>query len=111
MLQLAPPPDRPRPALLASIGIHVMAASAFGFGPLLAFPQAPGWRGEVWAVTQPTLTAREEARPVDLRGPAPAPRPLRASGGRSLPAAPRAGASRSVRALVARGGAGWTSRH
>lgn len=92
MLQLATPPDRPRSGLLASVGIHVMAASAFGFGPLFAFPEAPGWRGEVWAVTQPALTVREEARPVDLRGPAPEPQPLRTSGGRSLPAAPPAGA-------------------
>lgn len=91
MLQLTTPPDRPRPALLASIGLHVMAASAFGFGPLLAFPEAPGWRGEVWAVTQPVLAVPHEARPVDLRGPAPVSRPVRPSGSRSLPAALPAG--------------------
>ena len=73
MRHLATPPDRPRPALLASIGIHVMAVSAFGFGPLLAFPDAPGWRGEVWTVTQPDLSLLRETRVVDLRDrPAPA---------------------------------------
>lgn len=92
MLQLATRPERPRPALLASLGLHAVAASAFGFGPLLAFPDVPGWRGEVWAVTQPRLTAREEAKPVDLRGPVPLPKPFRESGGRSLPALPPLGA-------------------
>lgn len=67
MLQLATPADRPRPALLASIGVHVMAVSALGFGPLLAFPDAPGWRGEVWAVTQPDLSVLRETRTVVLR--------------------------------------------
>ena len=67
MLQLVTPPERPRPALLASIGLHVAAASAFGFGPLLAFPEAPGWRGEVWVVTQPVLERAREVDTVDLR--------------------------------------------
>lgn len=69
MLQLVTPPERPRPALLASIGIHALAASAFGFVPLLAFPIAPGWQGEVWVVTQPDLSLLREVKTVDLRGP------------------------------------------
>jgi len=73
MLQLATPPGRPRSALLASVGIHLMACSAFGLGPLLLFPDAPGWRGEVWAVTQPDLSFLREGRTVDLRGRAPGP--------------------------------------
>lgn len=91
MLQLATPPDRPRPALLASIGVHVMAVSALGFGPLLAFPDAPGWRGEVWAVTQPDLSVLRETRTVDLRD---RPMPARSGGARrggGLPAAARPG--------------------
>lgn len=87
MFQLATPPDRPRPALLSSIGLHAMAVSAFGLGPLLAFPETPGWRGEVWVVTQPELSALRETRTVDLRDRAPAPRAARGSGGRGLPAA------------------------
>ncbi len=90
MLQLAMPPDRPRPALIASIGIHLAAASAFGFGPLLAFPDAPGWRGEVWVVTQPDLTVFRDVKTVDLRDRAPKPASTAgASGG--LPAARRDG--------------------
>ena len=91
MLQLATPPDRPRPALLASIGIHAMAVSAFGLGPLLAFPGAPGWRGEVWAVTQPDLSSLRETRTVDLRDRVPTPRAARGSGSRGLPASRPAG--------------------
>lgn len=89
MLQLAAPPDRPRPALLASIGIHVLAASAFGFGPLLAFPDVPGWSGAVFVVTQPDLSVFRDATPVDLRGPS----PVRPSGraGHGLPSARRDG--------------------
>ena len=91
MLQLATPPDRPRPALLASIGIHVMAASAFGFGPLLVFPGPPGWQGEVWTVTQPDLSFLRETRVVDLRDrPAPSTSRGGARGG-GVPAAPRPG--------------------
>lgn len=89
MLQLAAPPERPRPALLASIGLHALAASAFGFGPMLALPDAPGWRGAVWAVTQPVLSVPRDATPVDLRE---RPAPRREGGDRGnggLPAAPR----------------------
>ncbi|MFN7986483.1 MAG: energy transducer TonB [Thermoanaerobaculia bacterium] len=90
MLQLVTPPERPRPALLASIGLHVAAVSAFGFGPLLAFPEAPGWRGEVWVVTQPVLRQAEEVKVVDLRDRVPKPpSPSGSTGG--LPAAPQAG--------------------
>ncbi len=67
MLQPATPPDRPRPALLASIGLHLTAFSVLGFGPLLLFPDVPGWRGEVWTVTQPDLSVLRETRTVDLR--------------------------------------------
>jgi protein TonB len=92
MLQPATPPDRPRPALLASIGLHVTAFSVLGFGPLLAFPDLPGWRGEVWAVTQPDLSVLRETRTVDLRE-RPAPAPSRgASRGGGVAAAPRPGA-------------------
>lgn len=87
MLQLATAPDRPRPALLASIGIHAMAFSVFGFAPLLAFPQAPGWEGAVWVVTQPKLAPLHRVTPVDLGGPAPENRPAAGSGGGPLPAA------------------------
>lgn len=92
MLQLVTPPERPRPALLASIGLHVMAASAFGFGPLLAFPEAPGWRGEVRVVTQPVLERPRNVDTVDLRDRVPRPPP--SSGPASgLPTAPQAGPS------------------
>lgn len=91
MLQLAAPPDRPRPALLASLGLHVVAASAFGFGPLLAFPETPGWRGEVWVTMQPDLSQLRDVRTVDLRDrvtkPAASPGPK----GGGLPAARREG--------------------
>ena len=92
MLQPATPPDRPRPALLASIGLHLTTFSVLGFGPLLCFPDIPGWRGEVWAVTQPDLSVLRETRTVDLRErPAPArPDGARREGG--VPAAARAGA-------------------
>lgn len=96
MLQLVAPPDRPRPLLLASIGIHVMAASAFGFGPLLAFPEAPGWRGEVWVVSQPDLSVHREVRTVDLRDRPANPRPASRSG-RSTPAAAREASSPAPR--------------
>jgi protein TonB len=69
----------------------MMAVSAIGFGPLLAFPEVPGWRGEVWVVTQPDLTFLREVRTVDLRDRAPVPRAARASGGGGLPAARRDG--------------------
>jgi protein TonB len=82
MLQLAMPPEHPRPALLASIGIHALAASAFSFVPLLAFPNAPGWQGEVWVVTQPDLSILRDVKTVDLRGPRSVkPRPASAGGG------------------------------
>lgn len=87
MLQLAAPPDRPRPALLASLGLHALAASAFGFGPLLAFPEAPGWRGEVWVVTQPDLSVLRDVKTVDLRDRAPRPAGPARPGGGGLPAA------------------------
>ena len=91
MLQPAPPPDRPRPALLASIGLHVTAFSVLGFGPLLLFPGVPGWRGEVWAVTQPDLSVLRETRTVDLRDrPAPV-RSGEARRGGGVPAAARPG--------------------
>ena len=90
MLQLVSPPERPRPALVASIGIHLVAASAFGFGPLLAFPEAPGWRGEVWVNVEPDWHAAAKVEPVELsqrpRSASTAPAP---AGG--LPAAPREG--------------------
>ncbi len=89
MLQLATPPERHQPALLASIGIHALAASAFGFVPLLAFPIAPGWQGEVWVVTQPVLAIPRDVKPVNLREPE-LETPRRASaggGGLSRPAA------------------------
>lgn len=95
MLQLVAP-DRPRPALLASIGIHVMAASAFGFGPLLAFPDAPGWRGEVWVVSQPDLSVLREVRTVDLRDRPATGRPASRPGG-GLPAARRETSSTAPR--------------
>jgi len=88
MLQLATPPDRPRPALLASIGLHALAVSAFGFGPLLAFPDVPGWSGAVFVVTQPDLSVFRETTTVDLRGPRPA---SSGGGGGGLPSAPREG--------------------
>lgn len=91
MLQPAPPLDRPRPALLASIGLHVTAFSVLGFGPLLLFPDVPGWRGEVWAVTQPDLSVLRETRTVDLRD---RPAPVRSGGalrGGGVPAAARPG--------------------
>jgi protein TonB len=91
MLQLATPPERPRPAFLASIGIHAVAASAFGLGPLLVLPEAPGWTGAVWVVTQPDLSVLRESTPVDLRD-LPAPRPATATPGGGLPPAPREGA-------------------
>ena len=91
MLQLATPPERARPALLASIGIHALAASAFGFVPLLAFPLAPLWQGEVWVVTQPDLSSLHEVKTVDLRGPAPQERPPHGPAGGGLPAARREG--------------------
>jgi len=91
MLQLATPPARPRSALLASVGIHVLACSAFGLGPLLVFPEAPGWRGEVRAYTQPDLSFLREGRTVDLRGRRTGPRPVRAPGRPALPAVRRDG--------------------
>jgi TonB family protein len=90
MLQLAAPPDRPRPALLASLGLHVVAASAFGFGPLLAFPAAPGWRGEVWVTSQPDLSQLRDVKTVDLRDRAPKPAVSRGAAG-GPPAARREG--------------------
>ena len=93
MLQLATPPERHQPAVLVSIGIHALAASAFGFVPLLAFPIAPGWQGEVWVVTQPVLAIPQDVKPVDLRNPEPeAPRRDSAGGGglSRPPAAPQA---------------------
>lgn len=99
MLQLATPPEHPRPALLASIGIHALAASAFGFVPLLAFPIAPGWQGEVWVVTQPVLAIPQDVKPVDLREPEPE-TPRRASaGGGGLPR-PAASRPHAVRATA-----------
>lgn len=91
MLQLATPPERARPALLASIGVHALAASAFTFVPLLAFPLAPGWQGEVWVVTQPDLSALRDVKVVDLRPLAPQARPARGVASGGLPAAPREG--------------------
>lgn len=91
MLQLATPPDRPRPALIASLGVHVLAFSAMGFGPLLAFPEAPGWAGAVWVVTQPVIPVNRESTPVDLRDRETA-RPASTAGGGGLPAAGREGA-------------------
>lgn len=91
MLQLVMPPERPRPALLASIGIHALAASAFGFVPLLAFPIAPGWQGEVWFVTQPDLSVLRNVTTVDLRGPDRRDRPRNGLASGGLPAAPREG--------------------
>ncbi len=91
MLQPATPPDRPRPALLASIGLHLTAFSVLGFGPLLLFPDVPGWRGEVWAVTQPDLSVLRETRTVDLRE---RPTPARSGGaprGGGVPVAARPG--------------------
>ncbi|MBK9088297.1 MAG: TonB family protein [Holophagales bacterium] len=91
MLQLVTPPEHPRPALLASIGIHALAASAFGFVPLLAFPIAPGWQGEVWVVTQPDLSLLRDVKTVDLRGPGRQDRPPRGPAGGGLTAARREG--------------------
>ena len=91
MLQLVTPPERSRPALLASIGIHALAASAFGFVPLLAFPIAPGWQGEVWVVTQPDLSFLREVTKVDLRGPGRRDSAPRGPAGGGLPAARRDG--------------------
>jgi len=100
MLQRATPPDRPRPALLASIGLHVTAFSVLGFGPLLAFPDVPGWRGEVWAVTQPDLSVLRETRTVDLRDrPAPA-RSGEARRGGGVPAARPGTEDRPLRTTV-----------
>jgi len=96
MLQLATPPERHRPALLASIGIHALAASAFGFVPLLAFPIAPGWQGEVWFVTQPVLAIPQDVKPVVLREPE-TPRSVSAgNGGLPRPAAAGAHAERAA---------------
>lgn len=86
MLQLATNPDRPRPALLASLGLHVVAFSAMGLGPLLAFPEAPGWQGAVWVVTQPDLSVFRERTAVDL-GPHERPRGATPSSGGGLPTA------------------------
>jgi protein TonB len=91
MLQLATPPERPRPALIASIWVHVMAVSAFCFGPLLAYPEFPGWRGEVWVITQPDLSLLREVKTVDLRDRVPKPPAPSGSGSGSLPAAHRDG--------------------
>ena len=92
MLQLATPPERPRPALLASIGIHVMAVSAFGFGPLLAFPDAPGWRGRgLGRHAAGPLASFATCKAVDLRDRVPETRASRGSGGGGLPAARRDG--------------------
>jgi len=91
MLQLAAPPDRPRPALLASLGLHVVAASAFGFGPLIAFPEAPGWRGEVWVTMQPDLSQLRDVRTVDLRDRVPRPAASPGSRGGGPPAGRRDG--------------------
>lgn len=90
MLQLATPPDRPRPALLASLGVHLLAFSAMGLGPLLAFPEAPGWEGAVWVVTQPVMPVVRETTPVDLRDREA--RRSEAAGGGGLPSAPHDGA-------------------
>ncbi len=92
MLQPAPPLDRPRPALLASIALHATAFSVLGFGPLLAFPDLPGWRGEVWAVTQPDLSVLRETRTVDLRERPAAARSGGAPRGGGVAAASRPGA-------------------
>ena len=91
MQMLETPPDRPRPALLASLGVHVLAFSAMGLGPLLAFPEAPGWQGAVWVVTQPDLSVFRERTTVDLRPNGP-PRGARPSAGGGLPAAARVAA-------------------
>lgn len=91
MLQLVTPPEHPRPALLASIGIHALAASAFGFVPLLGFPIAPGWQGEVWVVTQPDLSFLREVKTVDLRSPDRQDRPPRGPASGGPPAARREG--------------------
>jgi protein TonB len=91
MLQLVTPPEHPRPALLASIGIHALAASAFGFVPLLGFPIAPGWQGEVWVVTQPDLSLLRDVKIVDLRSPDRQDRPPRGPAGGGLPSARREG--------------------
>lgn len=91
MLQLATPPEPARPALLTSIGIHALAVSAFSFVPLLAFPIAPFWPGEVWVITQPDLSALRDVKPVDLRGPAPEARPPRGPAAGGIPAPPRDG--------------------
>lgn len=99
MLQLATPPARPRPAVLASVGLHLAAVSAFAFGPLLAFPELPGWRGEVWTVTQPDLSVLRDVRRVDLRDRTPRPARERAGGG--LPAESRgAGGHRPTREVT-----------
>lgn len=87
MLQLVTPPEHPRPALLASIGFHALAASAFGFVPLLAFPVAPLWQGEVWVVTQPDLSFLRDVKIVDLRSPDRQDRNPRGPAGGGLPAA------------------------
>ncbi len=89
MLQLAAPPDRPRPAVLASLGFHLAAVSAVGFGPLLAFPDVPGWRGEVWTVTQPDLSVLRDVKRVDLRDRTP--RAARGPADGGLPASSRGG--------------------
>lgn len=91
MLQLATPHEPARPAILASIGIHALAVSAMSFVPLLAFPLAPFWPGEVWIVTQPVLSVPHDVKPVDLRGPAPEARPSRGPSAGGPPAAPREG--------------------
>lgn len=91
MLKIETPPDRPRPALLASLGVHLLAFSAMGFGPLLAFPEAPGWAGAVWVNTQPDLSVFRETTTVDLRG-RETPRRPAAAGGGGLPSAPQEGA-------------------
>lgn len=90
MLKLETPPDRPRPALLASLGVHFVAFSAMGLGPLLGFPEAPGWEGAVWVVTQPDLSAFRETTTVDLRDRETS-RPASSSAGGGLPSAARAG--------------------
>lgn len=91
MLQLVTPPDHPRPALLTSIGIHTLAASVFGFVPLLGFPIAPLWQGEVWVVTQPDLSSLREVKTVDLRSPDRQDRPPRGPASGGPPAARREG--------------------
>ena len=90
MLQLVTPPERPRPALIASIALHAVAFSALGYGPLLAFPDVPGWRGEVWVVMEPDLSVFREVKTVDLRDRLPKPASTSASSG-GLPAARRDG--------------------